>query len=140
MSDNVYSAAVQGLETIDKNVFLSVKTKTVKSWDKGKEKKSPIFLPTSANEPSIEDLDSDDLNDDDVLELGDGQLLTYKKYKSLSTHSCGFCNRKLTVEHVQNYAMAPGSNYLLCEDCSIELICDTQSFKDKFFAKQGLNY
>lgn len=141
MSKTTYGGTIQGIETIDKAVYLSIKTKTVHHKQSLDQKKSTPLVTTAANEPSIDELQDDvDFLEDDVLELGDGQLTTYKKFKSMAKNHCGCCHRKLHVAQAKDYALSPGGDYLLCEDCTIELICDTQTFRQKFFASQGMSY
>ena len=142
MSDNTYTATVQGIETIDKTVYLSVKTKTVHLHPELNKKKSSSSATTTEHEPFIDELEDQDVNilDEDVLELGDGQLITYKRFQTLAKNKCGYCNKKLHTAKAQDYSLAPGSGHLLCEECTIELICDTQTFREKFFTKQGVKH
>jgi hypothetical protein len=138
MSKYTYEGMIQGLETIDDVVCFSIRAKTVAEYTP---KKTPIITnkepDITANEESFESLENEDLVDEDVLELGDGQLLTYKAFKQMAKCGCGHCKSNLSLKDHYNYALSPGGRSLLCGNCTAELICDTATFTEKFFKNKG---
>ena len=79
------------------------------------------------------------LDEDEVLDLGDGTLLSAKDFKEKSKNNCGYCGRKLFLDKHHQYAEAPDTTHLLCETCTPEYICDSVSFKAKYDYKRHVH-
>lgn len=117
-----YKGVVASVEKIGYKYILILKAKTVKKINPLNTNKLP-----------------DKYDDSDVLELGDGTLITAQDYLKNSQGGCGMCGIYLHIEDHQQQGETPCKERILCADCTAEYIIDTQKFKIKYDYKRHVH-
>lgn len=137
LTTGTFRGIITSIEKVDGSVCLIVKAKTIK-------KRTDSKVTTVGNNkvitmPDFSDIgNDDDLTDDDVVEMGDGTLITVAIFKQRAEVGCGHCGAKIDVKDVEVMSRAP-DNTILCGHCTAEAICDTEKFMKNFVSRRHVH-
>lgn len=122
---DLYEATLQSVEKRGTLVDLILKAKTVRRVGTPN---NVIVLPNK-----------DEIDDDDILELGDGTLHQGVDFRKKLAFGCGHCSSSLFNHTPESMSEAPDKEKLLCIRCTSEYLMDTTKFKNKYNYKRHVH-